>query len=176
MFLNCLRLWCKGDMQAIDSLKDRKGGLSQESLLKILPYGKEFLLLDGVVFLSKDKVVGKRKIHGTEDFMRSHFTDFALMPGVLVIEMMGQAAMLLARYHLQTHEENHVLAYAIKHARFFRPVLPGQEVTVEASLKAIYRNKFLIEGVALVKDKVAEALLTLAMVDKKEFEAKHGVR
>jgi 3-hydroxyacyl-[acyl-carrier-protein] dehydratase len=168
-------LFSRENMASIDSLKDKKGHISKANILKILPYGEDFLFLDEVVSLTKEKVVAMKKVRGSEEYMGAHFTSFALMPGALVMESIGQAATLLARYSLQNHEKRHIVLSKIKEAKFYAPILPKQEMIVEAVVRAIHNNKVLVEGRATVKGKqAAKASFILAIVDKKEFEEKHS--
>ncbi len=162
-------------MQSIDSLKGKKGSISKEGILKIIPYGKEFLFLDEIISLNKKKIVARKKVSGMEEYMSTHFTSFSLMPGTLVMESIGQAATLLVRYSIQGHEGKHVVIYKIKDAKFYAPVLPKQEMVIEAISHATHNDKVLVEGCAKVGGKtVAEVALILAVVNKKEFEKKHS--
>ena len=162
-------------MASIDSLKDRNGHISRENILKILPYGKEFLFLDEIVSLDKQRIVARRKVNTVEEYMNAHFTSFPLMPGALVIESIGQAASVLIRYASKNHEKTHVLAYQIKDAKFYAPVLPKQEMVVEAVSRAFHNNKRMVEGTAQVNGKVvAEVVFILAIIDKEEFEKKYS--
>ena len=162
-------------MQSIDSLKDGKGHISTESILKIIPYGKEFLFLDEVVSLDKEGIRATKKVKKTESFLKAHFTTFPLMPGTLVAESIGQASALLVRYGIPNHSKKHVVVYKIKDAKFYAPVLPGQEMVLEAAKVATHNSKVFVEGVAKVGDKtIAEVTLILAIVDGEEFRQKHS--
>ena len=162
-------------MQSIDSLKDTKGHIAKEGILKVLPYGKEFLFLDEVISLAKKKIIARKKVSGKEEYMNAHFTSFALMPGALILESIGQAAAVLIRYGIESHKEKHVVVYKIKEARFYSPVLPNQEMVIEAVSHASHNNKVLVLGSAKVNGKtVADVALILAIVDKGEFERKHS--
>ena len=58
----------------------------------ILPHRYPFLLVDRIVELEADRVVGIKNVTANEPFFQGHFPDFPVMPGVLIIEAMAQAA------------------------------------------------------------------------------------
>ncbi len=160
-------------MQSIDTLKDSKGRISKRNLLKILPYGEEFLFLDEVVALESAKVTAVKKVSGKESFMRAHFTNFPLMPGALAVEAIGQAAAVLARYGTPNYQDKHVVAYKVMDARFYAPILPLQEMVIQVVKRSGMHDKILVEGSITVNGKMmAETAMILAIVDKKWFEEK----
>jgi 3-hydroxyacyl-[acyl-carrier-protein] dehydratase len=158
-------------MGDIELLKDGNGHISRDNIRKIVPYGDKFLFLDEVVSLTRERIVAIKKIRESDEYLKAHFTSFQLMPGVLIIESLGQASALLARYRTHDHQKKHILAYTIKEAKFFAPVLPNQEMSIEVEIKGEHNHKMLFEGLAQVKgETVASISLVAAIVDAKEFE------
>ena len=155
-------------------LKDEKRELSKEQIKHIIPYEDPFLFIDKVTSLSKDKIEAVKELKGDENFFKGHFTGFPLMPGVLTIEGIGQAATLLVRSNMQNHHEKDILAYKLKDVKFIAPVIPPAQLKFEAILIAQDEKGAVLKGKAFVKNNlVAECLLMLAIVNKSDFRAKH---
>ena len=160
-------------MTTISELKDSKGHLNKEAIMKIIPYNDHFLFMDEVIELTKDKIVATKKLSGNEDFFKGHFVGFPIMPGALTVEGMGQAATLLMRNNLENHKEKTVLAYKLKDVKFNAPIFPGSEVKFEINLIGMDPKGAVAHGKTFVKENmVAEAYMMLAVVNKADFEAK----
>ena len=162
-------------MNQINALKNAKGEIDTEGIMKIIPYDKPFLFIDKVLSLNNNKVIAIKDLTGKEDFFKGHFVDFPIMPGALTVEGMGQAATLLARSNIQNHQEKEVLAYKLKEVKFMAPVVPPAQIKFEIDLIAQDDRGAIMQGKAFLKeDLVAEALLMLAIVNKAEFRAKYS--
>ena len=160
-------------MKTIDQLKNEKGEIDSNAIKQIIPYDQPFLMIDRVISIEKNKVVAFKNTTANESFFKGHFAGFPIMPGALIIEGMGQAATLLLRYNLDNHWEKEVLAYKIKEAKFSAPTFPGDQVRYEVTLLGKDERGALMRGAALVDgNKVAEATLMLAIVDRREFRGK----
>ena len=95
------------------------------------------------------------------------------MPGVLIVEGMGQAGTLLVRYNIPDHQEKEILAYKFKKAKFMYPTLPGDELTFEIRLKRMNKNGAVLKAIASIGDRiVTEAAFTLAIVNRQRFREK----
>src|SRR3989338_8989027 len=119
-------------MANIDELKAADGTLDAEAIMKIIPYGSNFLMVDKVTLLEKRRVQATKKSDLKQ--FEGHFRDFPLMPGALIIEGLGQAATLLLRYNLPNHETKEILAYKIKEAKFSLPTFPGDELLFDVQM------------------------------------------
>ena len=75
----------------------------------ILPHRYPFLLVDRIVELEADRVVGIKNVTTNEPFFQGHFPDFPVMPGVLIIEAMAQAAGVLVLKSIPDRENKLVL-------------------------------------------------------------------
>ena len=162
-------------MSQIDKLKDEKGEIDKEGIMKIIPYNDHFLFIDKVLSLTNSRIVATKDLSGKEEFFKGHFVDFPIMPGALTVEGLGQASTLLARNNIPNHQEKDVLAYRLKEVKFMAPILPNSQVRFEADLIAQDERGAILKGKAFVKDElVADALLMLAIVNKEEFRAKYS--
>ena len=126
--------------------------------LSHLPHGLSFRFVDRVLELTPAKrVVALKNVTVTDPHLQGHFPGNPLMPGVLLVEAMAQTAGLLLS------EGSSVLLAQIKDARFRRPVVPGDQVRIEAerigNLGGLHRFSVLasVNGTA-----VAEAEIVLA--------------
>lgn len=136
-------------------------------ILKQLPHRYPLLLVDRVLTLDKGKSIRAIKnVTINEPFFTGHFPHRPVMPGVLMLEALAQAAALLAFDALDTSpDENTVYYFAgIEGARFKRPVEPGDQLFLDVELLRMKAGIFKFKGRALVGDELAaEAELTCAM-------------
>ncbi len=158
----------------LSELKNEKGEINTEGIIKIIPYDKPFLFIDNVLSLTNNRIVATKDLTGKEDFFKGHFVDFPIMPGALTVEGIGQAATLLVRSNIPNHQEKDILAYKLKEVKFIAPILPPSQIRFEVDLIAQDERGAILQGKAFVKEAlVAEALLMLAIVNKEEFRAKY---
>ncbi len=136
-------------------------------ILKQLPHRYPFLLVDRVLELDKGKrIKALKNVTINEPFFTGHFPHRPVMPGVLMLEAMAQAAALLA-FDLQgvTPDDKTVYYFAgIDGARFKRPVEPGDQLIMEVTLDRLKAGVFKFKGVAHVEgNMVCEAELMCTM-------------
>ena len=162
-------------MKSKNQLKNEKGELDSNAIKQIIPYDQPFLMIDRVTALEKNKIVAIKNATANEPFFKGHFAGFPIMPGALIVEGLGQAATLLVRYNLEKHYEKDVLAYKIKEAKFSAPAFPGDQLKYEIALMGQDQRGAMLQGKVIVNDKViAECMLMLAVVDRKEFRSQHS--
>jgi beta-hydroxyacyl-ACP dehydratase FabZ len=138
----------------------------------ILPHRYPFLLVDRIVEMDGERIVGIKSVTHNEPFFQGHFPDFPVMPGVLIVEAMAQAAGVLVLKNLEDRHNKLVLLVAIENARFRRPVVPGDTLRLE--MKVIKRKASVAKmaGVATVDGVVvAEAEVMCKLADKEEKTA-----
>ena len=136
-------------------------------ILKQLPHRYPFLLVDRVLELDKGKrIKALKNVTMNEPFFTGHFPHRPVMPGVLMLEAMAQAAALLA-FDLQgvTPDDKTVYYFAgIDGARFKRPVEPGDQLIMEVTLERLKAGVFKFKGMAHVEGNLAcEAELMCTM-------------
>lgn len=137
-------------------------------ILKSLPHRYPFLLVDRVLEVEKGKrIKALKNVTINEPFFEGHFPHRPVMPGVLMIEAMAQAAALLSfeTLGIQSLDENTVYYFAgIDNARFKRPVEPGDQLILEVELDRQKAGIFKFHGKAFVgAELAAEADLMCTM-------------
>ena len=129
-------------------------------ILKQLPHRYPFLLVDRVLAIDKGKTIkGLKNVTINEPFFEGHFPHRPVMPGVLMLEALAQAAALLAFDALDSTPSDDIDA-----ARFKRPVEPGDQLVLEVELLRMKAGIFKFKARATVDgDLAVEAELTCAM-------------
>ncbi len=133
--------------------------LNANDIKKILPHREPFLFIDKVVELEEGKrAVAVKNITGKEDFFKGHFPGNPIMPGVLIIEAMAQAAVLLAGSVLPKEENKKYIYYLAKSTvRFMKPVLPPAELKLTVTpLKIIGQSGIVNAQASVGNDVVAK--------------------
>ena len=141
--------------------------LDIKEIRDILPHRYPFLLVDRIVEMDSERIVGVKNVTANEPFFSGHFPDFPVMPGVLIVEAMAQAAGVLVLKNIDDRESKLVLLVAIENARFRKPVVPGDTLRLE--MKVIKRKASVAKmaGVATVDGQVvAEAEVMCKLADK----------
>ena len=133
-------------------------GMDIKEVLQYLPHRYPFLLIDRVLECEPGKrIVALKNVTINEHFFVGHFPHHPIMPGVMIIEALAQAAAILS-FRTMSHKADQRLIYyfvGIDGARFKRPVVPGDALTLEVALKRRARSLWLFSGVARVNDVVA---------------------
>ena len=127
-----------------------------------LPHRYPFLLIDRILALEpKKSVVALKNVTINEPFFQGHFPEIPVMPGVLILEAMGQAGGVLAYVSLLQELQGRLIYFAgIDKAKFRKPVVPGDQLILEAKLINIRSKAVRMTGIAKVDgEKVAEAEL-----------------
>lgn len=145
--------------------------LDIEAILKLLPHRPPFLLVDRVVEFEADRrLVALKGVTMNEPFFQGHFPAKPVMPGVLILEALAQAAALLAILSLPPGDVDGKITYlmGIDDARFRRPVVPGDrlELVVEVTKHkgAVWKQR----GVARVDGQDAAEAEFMAMLADRE--------
>lgn len=139
------------------------------AIQRILPHRYPFLLVDKIIHLEMDKkVVGIKNVTINEPFFNGHFPGQPVMPGVLIVEALAQVSGILLLNTFADPENHLVYFMSINNAKFRKPVMPGDQLTLEADLVNVKGGKyFSLKGAAFVDGSVvAEAEFMAAMVPK----------
>jgi 3-hydroxyacyl-[acyl-carrier-protein] dehydratase len=143
--------------------------LNIHQIRKILPHRYPFLLVDRVEDIDYGKTIHAIKnVTVNEPCFTGHFPEYPVMPGVLIMEAMAQAAAILTfasaseEETLQAADDLYLFA-GIDNARFKRPVMPGDRLDLYAEMVANKRGIYKYKAVAKVDGQVvAEADLMCA--------------
>jgi 3-hydroxyacyl-[acyl-carrier-protein] dehydratase len=132
-------------------------------IMRYLPHRYPFLLVDRVLdYTPGDSIKAIKNVTMNEEFFQGHFPGHPVMPGVLIIEAMAQAAALLTFKTENIEPSGHVVTYfiGIDRARFRNPVFPGDQLLLEAKLLRRSSRIWKYETFATVNGKrAAEAVL-----------------
>jgi 3-hydroxyacyl-[acyl-carrier-protein] dehydratase len=135
---------------------------------KILPHRYPLLMVDRVVEIELEKrIVAYKNVTANEDFFNGHFPGHPVMPGVLVLEALAQASAILAYRSMQIDAREYVVyLMSIDGAKFRRPVVPGDQLKLEAEVLRHKSTVWKQRGVASVDGKVVAEAEFLATVVK----------
>jgi UDP-N-acetylglucosamine acyltransferase len=133
---------------------------------KIIPHRYPFLLVDRIISYEKKKAVGIKNVTANEPFFQGHFPGHPIMPGVLIIEALAQTGCVMS---LRDPENEGKIIYlaGIDKVRVRRPVIPGDQLTLEVELLWQKGPLGKMKGVASVNGAVAaEAEIMFSLVSK----------
>src|ERR1051326_2714272 len=146
--------------------------LDINEIRSILPHRFPFLLVDRIIEMEPERIVGIKSVTANEPFFTGHFPDFPVMPGVLIVEAMAQTAGVLVLKSIEDRANKLVLLVAVENARFRRPVVPGDLLRMEMKLLKKKASVAKMAGVGTVDGVVvAEAEVMCKLADKEEKSA-----
>ncbi|WP_242395668.1 3-hydroxyacyl-ACP dehydratase FabZ [Anaeromyxobacter oryzisoli] len=144
--------------------------LDIQGIQRYLPHRPPFLLVDRVVSFEKDAhLVAWKGVTMNEPFFQGHFPGHPVMPGVLILEALAQAAALLALMSMPPGETDRKVTYlmSIDGARFRKPVLPGDRLELHVEVVKHKGQVWKQKGVAKVDGQaVAEAEFMAMLADR----------
>lgn len=133
----------------------------------ILPHRYPMLLVDRILEMEEDRIVGMKNVTANEPFFTGHFPEYPVMPGVLIVEAMAQVGGVLVLKTVPDRKSKLVLFASIEEAKFRRPVLPGDTLILEC--KTLKRKETVVkmQGTATVNGQVvAEGIVMCKLVDR----------
>ena len=141
-------------------------------VLKLLPHRYPFLLLDRILEMTQETIVGLKNVTINEPFFQGHFPGEPIMPGVLIVEAMAQAGGILGFSLLTDHKTNTIYFMGMDRVRFRKPVRPGDQLIIKVRLLKQKGTVFKMQAEAYVENNlVAEAELMATLgASKKESE------
>ena len=148
--------------------------LDIQEIQEILPHRYPMLLVDRIVEITNDSVVGIKNVTFNEPYFAGHFPGYPVMPGVMIIEAMAQVAgILVGTVAPQTRGKLMFLA-SIEEAKFRRPVVPGDQLRIEMKMGRLKATVAKMQGVASVEGQVvAEATVMCKLMDRAPQPAAH---
>jgi len=138
-------------------------------IMEMIPHRYPFLMIDKVVdVVAGERAVGVKNVSINEFYFQGHFPKRPVMPGVLIIESMAQTAAVLVVHTLGTLSATRLVYFmSVDHARFRRPVVPGDTLMVHVTALRSRGNVWKFEAQAKVDDKpCAEATYTAMIMDE----------
>lgn len=130
--------------------------LNIQEIIELLPHRYPFLLVDRVLHFEKGKYLrAVKNVTFNEPFFQGHFPENPVFPGVLILEAMAQATGVLAFKSAGSLQLGELYYFAaIHHARFKRPVVPGDQMILEVEFLKERRGIARFKGLAKVADEV----------------------
>jgi beta-hydroxyacyl-ACP dehydratase FabZ len=140
-------------------------------IMRRLPHRYPFLLIDRIIrIVPGESIVALKNVTMNEPFFQGHFPSQPVMPGVLIVEAMAQAGGVLASESRAAEQPGAIIYFmGMDQVRFRRPVVPGDQLFLEARVLKMRSKVAKMAGRALVNDKlVAEAELMASFGDSAE--------
>jgi len=140
-------------------------------ILKLLPHRYPFLLVDRVLEIEKGKsIVALKNVTMNEPYFTGHFPHRPVMPGVMMLEALAQAAALLSFHSMDMVPDDNVIYYfaGIDSARFKRPVEPGDALILKVEIDRMKAGIFKFKAKAMVQEELAveaELMCTMRRID-----------
>lgn len=141
--------------------------LDIQAIRDILPHRYPMLLVDAILELEEERIVGIKNVTINEPFFTGHFPEFPVMPGVLIVEAMAQVAGVLVLKSIPDRKNKLVLLASVEQAKFRRPVLPGHQLRIEMKVTKRKASVAKMHGQATVDGVLmAEAELMCKLADR----------
>ncbi|MBW1693404.1 MAG: 3-hydroxyacyl-ACP dehydratase FabZ [Deltaproteobacteria bacterium] len=140
-----------------------------QKIMNLLPHRYPFIMIDRVIELvPNEKVLALKNVTINEPFFQGHFPKNPVMPGVLIIEAMGQAGAILAAESLPKEKQGSLIYFmGMDKVKFRKPVIPGDQIIFELRFLRRRAKVFKMSGIAFVeKKRVAEAELMATFEEK----------
>ena len=135
-----------------------------EQIKERMPHREPFLFLDAITKLEPNLIEGYRDIKAEEFYFAGHFPGLPVMPGVLMVEAIAQAGILLVCEVREKRHGRKTLFAGIERVRFRRQVQPGDRLLLSADIVSGRSSVYKIHGTAKVGDELAcEAIVIGAL-------------
>ena len=145
--------------------------INKIEIKKLLPHREPMLLIDELIEIKKlESATGILNVKKDSFFVKGHFPDQPVMPGVLIVEAFGQTAAALTAHGIDksTYENKLVFLMGIERARFRNPVIPDCKLYLKIQAIRSHGRVWKYKGQAFVDNKLmADAIWSATIVDKK---------
>jgi 3-hydroxyacyl-[acyl-carrier-protein] dehydratase len=145
--------------------------LNKEDIIKLLPHREPMLLINELLNIKKlSSATAVVNVKKDSFFLKGHFPNQPVMPGVLIVEAFGQAAAALTAHGLDksTYENKLVFLMGVEKARFRNPVIPECKLLLNIEAIRSHGRVWKYKGEAFVEDrKMADAQWSATIVDRK---------
>jgi beta-hydroxyacyl-ACP dehydratase FabZ len=138
------------------------------TIMESIPHRYPFLLVDRILELvPNQRVVALKNVTINEPFFQGHFPNRPIMPGVLIIEAMGQAGGVLAASVLPPEKKGSLIYFmGMDKVKFRKPVVPGDQLIFELEILKQRAKAVKMAGVAKVDGKVAAEAVMMASLQE----------
>jgi len=128
-----------------------------QKIMNLLPHRYPFILVDRILELVPgEKIIALKNVTINEPFFQGHFPGNPIMPGVLIIEAMGQAGGVLAFDSLPKEKQGAVIYFTgMDKVRFRKPVVPGDQLIFEVKILKQRSRAMKMSGIATVDETLA---------------------
>lgn len=141
--------------------------LDNNQIREMLPHRYPFLLVDKVIEMGDNHIVGVKNVTVNEPFFQGHFPDEPVMPGVLHVEAMAQTGGLLVLSQLPDPEHYSTYFMKIDNVKFRQKVVPGDTLLFHVSfMTELRRGCAVMKGYAFVGDKIVTECEFMAQIIK----------
>ncbi len=154
--------------RAIARTVNRQGGaMDITQILDVIPHRYPMLLVDRILEVEQDRIVGLKNVTINEPFFQGHFPGHPIMPGVLIIEAMAQVGGFLMMGSVEHPETKVVYFMSLDQVKFRKPVIPGDQLQFEVTMVKHRGRTCQMKGMAWVAGQlVAEAEMMARVVDR----------
>ncbi|MEO0400220.1 MAG: 3-hydroxyacyl-ACP dehydratase FabZ [Pseudomonadota bacterium] len=153
------------------TLEPGKTELTTTDLMQLLPHRYPMLMIDKMIDIRKgESAVAVKSVSINEPYFQGHFPQRPLMPGVLIVEAMAQAAAAFTGYTEQLDTDGKVVLFmGVDKAKFRRPVNPGDQLMIKVAVTQKRPPVWKFEGEATVDGKVVTTATFAAMMADVDF-------
>lgn len=134
---------------------------------KRLPHRFPMLMIDKIIEVGEEYIIGLKNVTANEDFFNGHFPQEPVMPGVLVVEALGQAGGMFVLKDAKDGEQWNTYFMKFEEVKFRNKVVPGDTLLLKVQqLEPIRRGIIKMKGTAFVGSKICVEATMMAMVTK----------
>ena len=160
-------------MDTTAPLHSPDGTYDINAIMAVLPHRYPILLIDRVLELvPRERILARKCVTINEGFFQGHFPGYPLMPAVIQVEAIAQAAALLMLIESRRPENAVMLFTGVERARFRRPVVPGDVLEIEVKVLHMRSRAVRVAGIIRVEGKIAcEATVTSQLLIRNPEES-----